>query len=77
MNESQKINLFCILEDIQQSLLLELKPELRHSMKLWAGKTLDASRMFIKSIDKNIKATEAFGNAADELRDKIEEFILP
>ena len=75
MSELEKVNLFCILEDIQEQLLIELKPDLRHGMKQWAGKTIDASRMFIKSIDRSIKDTEGFGNASDELREVLEKYI--
>ena len=75
MTPEQTINLFCLLEDIQEQLLIEMKPDLRHAMKHWAGKTIDSSRMFIRSIDRAIVDTDGFGNASDELREIIEKYL--
>jgi len=75
MTPEQTINLFCLLEDIQEQLLIEMKPDLRHAMKHWAGKTIDSSRMFIRSIDRTIVDTDGFGSDADELREMIEKYL--
>jgi len=73
----EKINLFCILEDIQDQLLTEMAPEFRQSIKHWAKKSREASKRFIREIDGilNEDSSERFGIDADNLRTIIDNFI--
>ena len=77
MNTEQKINLYAVLEDIQDQLLTELVPEYKQGIKQLCNQTAQHTKKLIRSFD-NIHSKEnqrLFGIAADELRNKIEQWI--
>ncbi len=47
-----KINMIAILEDLQEQYMMELKPELRHGMKLMLNNSLLHTKRFIKECDR-------------------------
>ena len=71
MNKSShKINLYAILEDIQEQLLMELEPDLRHTLKLLSHEARKHTRRLIREFDRvhSSENAENFGLDADELR---------
>jgi hypothetical protein len=77
MNTDQKINLYAVLEDIQDQLLTELTPGYKQGMKQLCNQAAQHTKKLIRSFDNihSEKNQELFGIAADELRNKIEEWI--
>lgn len=77
MNNEQKINLIAILEDVQDQLLTELKPEFKQGMKQLCNRASIHTNNLIKYFDRvhSDENKELFGLAADDLRNKIELWI--
>ena len=73
----KKINLIAVLEDIQQQLMIELKPDLRHGMKQMIGDAEKHTAKFIRACDKvfSNNSAESFGMSADEIRQVIEDCV--
>lgn len=76
-NQAYKINLYAILEDIQEQLLIELQPDLRQTLKLLSHETRKHTRRLIREFDRihSQENAENFGIDADELRQVIDEHI--
>lgn len=77
MTDVQKINLFCILEDLQDTLLTEITPDLSQALKMWANKSRKVSKRFIKEIDTilPLKSAENFGMDSDNIMEILENYM--
>jgi len=73
-----KVNLIAILIDIQDQLLCEIEPDLRHGMKQMTTNARIHTRKLIREFDRihSDKNAEAFGIAADDIRRMIDERYL-
>jgi len=76
--QSDKINLIAIFEDLQDQYISELQPELKQGMKHMINRAAIQTRLFIKECDKvlNKDSQDDFGFTSDELRIIIERELL-
>jgi len=76
--QSDKINLIAILEDLQHQYMMELQPDLRFGMKKMINKAEFYTRQFIKECDKvfNKQSQDDFGSTSDDIRIIIERELL-
>lgn len=74
-----KINMFAVLEDVQERLLLEIQPDMRHALKAMSKEARVHSHRLIKEFDRihSNKNAIGFGVAADEVYDILEKNYNP
>ena len=77
MTKNEKLNTIPVLFDIIEQYLVEIKPELRHAMKMLCNKSINSISQLIREIDKYLPEDERdrFGDTSDDLREIIEKFL--
>lgn len=78
LTDEQRLKIIAMLEDVQHSYMVDMKPESRHMVKQYLKRSIKVTSDLVAEFYKifSIKDQETFENDSDDLKSKIEDHLF-